>query len=277
MKKYDLTISLVMFKSDPELVNEAIESVYRSRLDFKFYLIDNSSTDSLRSLKKDDRCEYIHTGKNLGFGKAHNIAMARALTESNYHLILNPDVYFGENTLEPLITFMKNNPDVGQIMPKVCYPNGKIQRLCKLLPSPVDLFGRRFFPWFPGATQRNIKYELQETGYDKVMNIPYLSGCFMFFRTTALQDIGLFDDRIFMYIEDADITRRMHLKYKTIFLPLVTIYHHYAKGSYKSLKLMAYNVHGAFVYFNKWGWFFDSSRKSINQKVVSTYLERKRS
>jgi GT2 family glycosyltransferase len=104
------------------------------------------------------------------------------------------------------------------------------------------------------------------------MNIPYLSGCFMFFRTTALKEIGLFDERIFMYIEDADITRRMHKKYKTIFLPSVTVYHHYAKGSYKNFKLMLYNIHGAVIYFNKWGWVFDSERKRINAEVIKLYL-----
>jgi hypothetical protein len=120
--------------------------------------------------------------------------------------------------------------------------------------------------------RRNKIYELHESGYDKIMNIPYLSGCFMYLRTETLKEIGFFDERIFMYIEDADLTRRIHREYKTLFYPDAQIYHHYAKGSYRNFRLMLYNVHGAFIYFTKWGWFFDRERKAINKQVRETYL-----
>ena len=272
----DISCSIVLFRNSPTLVQAAIESFLKLTLSKKLFLVDNSPTDDLRSLAGlSPDIEYIKTEKNLGFGKAHNIAMRQALHESKYHLVLNPDVYFDSDVLEKIFHHMETNPDVGQVMPKICYPDGEIQRLCKLLPTPGDLFLRRFFPWMPGAEERNKRYELRDSGYNKIMNIPYLSGCFMFFRTSALQQIGLFDERIFMYIEDADITRRMHQQYKTLFLPLVTVFHHYAKGSYKSFKLMAYNVHGAIIYFTKWGWIVDPDRKRINQTVVEAYLSKK--
>jgi len=271
--KFDITISIVLYKSNIELLENAIQSVYKTSLNFKLYLVDNSPTEKLKVFKKDDRCEYIHVGQNLGFGKAHNIAMERAIEESKYHIVLNPDIYFAAGELEKLFAYMEANPDVGQVMPKVLYPNGDIQRLCKLLPSPLDLFLRRFFSWFPGAEERNRRYELQDSGYDKIMNIPFLSGCFMFLRTSALKKVGLFDKRLFMYIEDVDLTRRIHEQYKTIFFPLSEVHHHYAKGSYKSMKLMLYNIHGAAIYFMKWGWLFDSDRKKINRRVIELYLQ----
>jgi GT2 family glycosyltransferase len=274
MMRFDLTISIVLYKSKIEIIENTITSVYKTNLNFKLYLIDNSPTDDLKVLKRDDRTEYMFNNTNLGFGKAHNIAMRKAIEEANYHLVLNPDIYFDKGVLEHIFSFMEANKDVGQVMPKICYPNGEVQRLCKLLPAPADLFLRRFFPWMPGADERNKKYELRDSGYDKVMNIPYLSGCFMFFRTSSLKEVGFFDERIFMYIEDADITRRMYARYKTIFLPSITVYHHYAKGSYKNLKLMLYNIHGAFIYFNKWGWVFDSARRKINKTVAEAYLEK---
>lgn len=274
-KTKDISCSIVLYKNSVALVKKTIESFLQTSLSKVLYLIDNSPTEDLRVLAEiSEDIVYIKTEKNLGFGKAHNIAMKKAIEESTYHLVLNPDIYFDRGILEHIFSFMEANKDVGQVMPKICYPNGEIQRLCKLLPAPADLFLRRFFPWMPGADERNKKYELRDSGYDKVMNIPYLSGCFMFFRTSSLKQIGLFDERIFMYIEDADITRRMHERYKTIFLPSITVYHHYAKGSYKSLKLMLYNIHGAFIYFNKWGWIFDSERRMINKTVADAYLEK---
>jgi len=271
--KLDLTVSIVLYKSDLRLVEEVMASVYKTTLNFKLYLVDNSPDDSLRVLKKDNRCEYIYNAQNLGYGKAHNVALKRALEESRYHLVLNPDVHFGEQVLETIFNYMEGNPDVGQVMPRIMYPDGRTQHLCKLLPSPVDLFLRRFFSWFPGDEARNRRYELLDSGYDKIMNIPYLSGCFMFFRASALQHVGLFDERIFMYIEDADLTRRTHQHYKTLYYPEVSVYHHYHKGSYKNVRLTFYNIHGAVVYFTKWGWIFDRERKKINQRVLEQFVK----
>ncbi len=269
---FDLTVSIVLYQNKREQLKAAIESSLGSRLYLKLYLIDNSPTDDLKDICQSPRCEYIFNNENIGFGKAHNVGMQRAVTESLYHLVLNPDVYFEGSVLDEIFAYMQQNPKVGQVMSKVLYPDGRVQHLCKLLPAPTDLFLRRFFPWFPGATERNRRYELIDSGYNKIMNIPYLSGCFMFFRCSVLREIGYFDERIFMYIEDVDLTRRVHKRFPTIFYPGTTVYHHYNKGSYKNVRLMLYNIHAAWIYFNKWGWIFDKERKRINNKVIQDYL-----
>jgi GT2 family glycosyltransferase len=270
--QYQITASIVAYRNNRDMLLKAINSFLDTSLNVKLILVDNSPTDDLRDLVSNGRVEYIFNNANLGFGKAHNIAMKAAIGIAEYHLVLNPDIYFEKGVLESLYNYMEENLDVGQIMPKVLYPNHEIQKLCKLLPTPMDLFLRRFFPWLPGAEARNRLYELTDTGYNKIMNIPYLSGCFMFLRTDTLKKVGLFDERIFMYIEDTDLTRRIHQRYRTIFYPHVQIFHHYTKGSYKNFKLMLYNLHGACIYFFKWGWFFDKERVEINKKVISSYL-----
>jgi GT2 family glycosyltransferase len=271
---YQISASIVTYNSDRTKLEETIRSFLNtsSSLRIKLYILDNSPEDSLKNICDDNRCVYIFNGKNLGFGKAHNIALKKAITESKYHLVLNPDVFFGDNVLEELFKYMEAHPEAGQVMPKVLYPNGETQFLCKLLPTPFDLLGRRFFSNAEWAERQNRQYELHDSGYNKIMNIPCLSGCFMFLRTSALKKIGFFDERIFMYGEDVDLTRRMHGQYKTIFYPYVSIYHHYEKGSYKSFRLMLYNIHGAAIYFNTWGWFFDKDRKRINNSVIKAYL-----
>ncbi|MDX1919131.1 MAG: glycosyltransferase family 2 protein [Candidatus Caenarcaniphilales bacterium] len=268
-----LSASIVTFQNKAESLKATIESALNSKVLNKLFVIDNSPTNSLECLFRvtytDPRIEYIFNGKNLGFGKAHNIAMQGSIESGfKYHVVLNPDVYFEENILSKIVEFMDSKLNVGQVMPKILYPNGEVQYLCKLLPSPVDLFLRRFMSGSKLAKKRNELYELRFSGYNKTMNIPYLSGCFMFFRNNALQELGLFDENIFMYIEDCDITRRIHKKYQTLFWPEAIVHHHYAKGSYKNWRLMLYNLHGAFVYFNKYGWFSDSERDKINQRVL---------
>jgi len=96
------------------------------------------------------------------------------------------------------------------------------------------------------------------------MEVPYLSGCFMFMRVEVLKKIGLFDERFFMYLEDTDLSRRIHRVSKTIYYPEVSIYHEYGKGSYKNPRLSLYHIKSAFKYFNKYGWFFDKERVRVN-------------
>ena len=114
---------------------------------------------------------------------------------------------------------MENNPDVGQLMPKVTHPDGEVQYLCKLLPTPYDLLVRRFIPIKKIKDLNNTKFELRFSEYDKITNVLYLSGCFMLLRVSALKEVGLFDEGYFMYPEDIDLTSRIHTKYKTIFYP----------------------------------------------------------
>jgi len=265
-----LTGSIVLFNNEPAKLTQAISSFLNTKAHVKLYLIDNSPTDSLKALVADSRIEYYHNPANPGFGAAHNIAIRRAFkTTSTYHLVLNPDVYFEGGTLEQLIAFMDANENVGNVMPKVLYPNGDVQYLCKLLPTPYDWIGRRFNPIKSLVENRNKVFELRFSGYNKIMEVPYLSGCFMFLRTSALRQIGLFDENIFMYGEETDLCRRLiKSKYKTVFFPEVSIYHYFEKGSHKSWRLTMIGIKSALYYFNKWGWFLDSERRRINKSTL---------
>jgi GT2 family glycosyltransferase len=270
-KTMGINISLVTYKSDKETVKRVIDCSLRTELIKKFYVIDNSPTDKLKELSTlDRRVVYIFNSKNMGFGKAHNIGIRKSLESGvSYHLVINPDVYFGESTIKDLYNYMDANPDVGSIMPKILYPSGETQYLAKLLPTPFDLIIRRFISFNNWGKKRDERYELRFSGYDKIMNVPNLSGCFMFLRIKALKEIGLFDENFFMYLEDTDLSRRMHNKYKTIFYPKACVFHEFAKGSYKNRKLLMIHIQSAIYYFNKWGWFFDNERDKINKAVMN--------
>jgi GT2 family glycosyltransferase len=112
---------------------------------------------------------------------------------------------------------------------------------------------------------------MRASGYNKIMNVPYLSGCFMFLRTEALKDVGLFDERFFMYPEDIDLTRRIHGKFRTVFFPEVSIIHHHAQSSYLNFRMLLIHIENMIKYFNKWGWIFDKERKKINREMESQF------
>ncbi|WP_313503722.1 glycosyltransferase family 2 protein [Kaistella carnis] len=270
-----VTASIVLYKNDENVLLQAINSFLNSKTnDIIFlYLIDNSPTDELKRIISHPGVEYIFNPSNPGFGAAHNIAIDRAMKKgSQYHLVLNPDVYFDGNVIEGLLCYMNKNLDVGNVLPKVFYPDGSIQYLAKLLPTPYDWIGRRFNPFKKMVEKRNQTFELKISGYDKIMDAPYLSGCFMFLRIDTLRKVGLFDDKIFMYGEETDLCRRIILAgFRTVFYPKEVIYHHFEKGSHKSWHLTKIGIQSAIYYFNKWGWFFDSERKIINNRTLKSF------
>ena len=159
-------------------------------------------------------------------------------------------------------------------MPKVLYPDGRLQPLCKLLPAPQTLIKRRFFSFYKSSLENeNYRYELRFSGYDKIMDVPFLSGCFMFLRTEALKKVGLFDERFFLYTEDVDLSRRIHKHYRTVYFPQTSIYHYHQRGSYRNIWLMWCNIKSAVRYFNKWGWVNDSEREFFNQRTIQQLAE----
>jgi len=231
-------------------------------------------TAILRQSPAVNKLEVIDNGQgiNRGYGAAHNIALRHTIEEGiPYHLVVNADIRFEPHILEEMVAYMDAHPEVGSMMPKVTYPDGRLQYLCKMLPTPMDVFGRRFLPgkW---NRKRNERFEMRRSGYNQIMDVPYLSGCFMLLRTEALQKVGLFDERFFMYPEDIDLTRRIHRHYKTLFYPACTIIHDHAQGSYKSKKLLWIHITNLCRYFRKWGWFYDKERREFNRITAERYL-----
>ena len=263
-----LTISLVSFNTSSTDISRLISESLKLQNLLKFYIIDNSPSKS--ELKfEDDKVTYIFTGKNLGYGAGHNVAIREAMsTGSEFHIVINPDIYFDFQDLEKMIQYMIENPLVGHLMPRITNQEGELQYMCKTLPSPVDLFLRSFAKSLISEA-RDKKYHLKMLDYKKEIEAPYLSGCFMLLRVKALKEIGLFDERFFMYPEDIDLTRRMTLKYQTMYFPDVSVIHRHEKASFKSIKMKLIHMKNMIKYFNKYGWVLDLNRSKLNKKAIN--------
>ena len=268
-RKYNITASMVLYNSDVEEIKRAVSSFLDTELYIKLFIVDNSQEDSLKELSKlDSRIEYIFTGKNLGYGRANNLIINKVLSETEYHLVMNPDVYFEKGTLEELYTFMQANEDIGLTMPRVYHYDGTEQWLCKLLPTPKDLIIRRFIPDGKYKDKISRIYNMWDADYDKQMDVPFLSGSFMFMRSSVLKQVKGFDERFFLYCEDLDLCRRIGQISRTVYFPGAKIYHGYQKASYLNTKIMLIHSISAIKYFNKWGWVFDKERKRKNIEFI---------
>ncbi|MCF0190785.1 MAG: glycosyltransferase family 2 protein [Marinilabiliaceae bacterium] len=273
-RSYCVSASIVLYRTIPDELRTCLGSLLSNGID-KVFVIDNSETNQLCSIcPKDERVEYIFNNRNVGYGAAHNIAIRKSLAGGyKYHIVANPDIYFGSDVISKIVSYMNENYDVGQLIPNTLYPDGRLQYVVRLLPRPMDLFYRRFLP--SCCTRKiNYKFLLEFADHTKEMNVPFHQGSFMFFRSSALAEVGLFDERIFMYLEDVDLTRRMHKRFRTMFWPYVTIVHSHRSGSYKDFRLMLIHIISAIKYFNKWGWFRDRERELWNREIVEKYRKR---
>ena len=253
----DISISIVTYNND-KIIKKCINNIFNStsNLNLEIIVVDNNSSDNTVSIIEKDfkNIRLIKNNRNIGFGAAHNIAIK--LGRGRYHVVLNPDIIFTENSIEKLLNFMEGNIDVGLVSPKIVFPDGTTQYLCKRLPCLFDLAIRRFMPEFiQNMFKSRIDYfEMKDMDYNKIMDVLYLSGSFMFFRKSLLDKVGGFDENYFMYFEDADITRKVAEISRTVFYPYTSVIHLWDRGSHKNMKLYFISLISTAKYFNKWGW-----------------------
>lgn len=266
---YKISAGIVLYNNNFELVEKAILSLLSSTVKVHIFLLDNSPDNRLENFCKPYKISYFFNGVNIGFGAGHNKIFNNYCSDSDYHILVNPDIEFDNKVIETLCNFASGNADVGLIMPKILYPDNRLQPLARLLPSPLDLVFRRllyFDKLFPNVLNN---YELKSYSYDYIIDVPFVSGCFMFCNSRIFREVNGFDENIFLFMEDVDLTRKInHAGYRSIIYPFVFVFHDHTIKSITVYKNFVIYFKSALYYFRKWGWFFDSERKNINNKTL---------
>jgi GT2 family glycosyltransferase len=261
MSELTVAVSLVTYHNQVEDLELLMNSFIDEALEVLFYVWDNSENNDLEPFFVQFKIvDYHYSGDNIGFGAGHNGNLNRVTFEPDYFLVVNPDIYFEKGTLSKIVSYANQEKGISQLMPLVKYPDGQLQKLCKQLPTPFDLLIRRFVP-FNIFSGRRAFYEMDDFSYDEVREIPFLSGCFSLIRMEAMQNVGGYDERFFMYMEDLDLCRRLKSEGDTIFYPGATVYHKFEKASYRSFGLLKAHIISAIKYFNKYGWWESSGQK----------------
>ncbi len=263
-----VSASIVTYHTPSADLAASLRCIFSDGVD-KVYVVDNASEKRVRDIVGVfPGAEYI-ANENTGFGSGHNMAVRLASAAGmEYHLVANADTFWKPGVISALREYLDANPDVALATPKVFYPDGRLQYTAKLCPTPLDLIFKRFLP--PSMTKRRMeRFQLAFTGYDRIMDVPYMHGCFMFFRMKPLVECGMFDERFFMYPEDIDITRRLHERYRTVFYPYVSIVHAHAAASRTNFRMLCIHIANMIKYFNKWGWICDPRRREANRRLLA--------
>ena len=254
--------SIVVYKHSYQDLKLTLDSLLAVTFIQKVILVDNDSSDWAASFNHP-RVTYLKSEGNFGFGYGHNYAIKRFAAQSDYFLICNPDIVFDSSEFEKLLNFVQTREEA-LFLPKIIYETGENQYGARLLPSPLNLFARRFSPKF--AEQLDENYLLKNFNLSKPIFAPYIHGCFMLFKSKALIELNGFDERFFMYMEDVDLSRRCAEKFGNVYYPLVQVVHAHEQGSYKNPILLKAHLKSAWQYFWKWGWCYDSGRRRMNSR-----------
>lgn len=254
-----LSISIVAYHNykDIKVAIDTLEKYTSKGLNKKVYIIDNGTKDTdekeIRNFKKYineyEDIEYIDANGNLGFGKGHNLVLDKI--NSEYHAIVNPDIIFKEDSFNKIIEYMETNQNIGMVIPKIVDEDGNLQKVYREEVTIQDMFIRMFCPkLFP---KRMEKITLQANDYTKEFQVPFGQGSFLVIRTDLFKQLNGFDDRYFMYMEDADLCKRVNQVSKLIYFPDTSVIHKWKKGSHKNKKLFKHHVSSMLKYFKKWG------------------------
>lgn len=257
---YNLVISVVLYKTSIEYIKNIINCFENSTLEnIKLVFVDNSPEKIyyfVDNFKNNSKIEYIFSGKNSGYGSGHNIAINKYINEAKYHLVLNPDITFDKDLLRNVFEKMENHPEVGLSSVKITFPNGKIQYVHRSRVSFLNWFRRVinysvkfFFSRISLFEKTVINHELIPFYKEKEFFADCISGCFMFFRNSALKKIGFFNEKFFMYCEDLEISDRMRKLYKNKIFCEFFVMHIWQAESRKSIKMIWVHLKSLFRYF----------------------------
>ena len=236
---------------------QCIGSIYSSfqNIDSNIIVVDNASKDQPARIKRAyPDVDLILNDQNIGFSKAVNIGLRCA--ESQWVIILNSDTIIFSGFLDYVVPFVNSNQEVAIVGPKILENDGTIQGSARRFPTVLtSLFGRKspLTKMFPNNPVTKKEFLCFNGNGNKPIEVDWVSGACMIARTKALNDINGFDERFFMYWEDADLCSRLkNAGWKIIYYPLSKVYHHTGKSSNTVPLFSIFHFHrSCYIYFKK--------------------------
>lgn len=247
-----LTIIIVNYNSAFYL-KQCLASIYRNQTPFPYivYVVDNASSDNLGKIQSafPAAC-FIKNTENCGYARANNIILSQNL--SPYVLLLNPDVVLPDNALAEMVQFMNKHPDAAMVGPKLVRPNGHMDLACRRsVPTPLSGFFKlsglsRLFP----RSRLFARYNLTFQSPDETAEVDAICGACMMIRRMVLNQIGVLDERFFLYGEDLDLAyRARQMAWKIYFLPKVTAVHYKGASTSTNQLRSCWEFHQAMLIF----------------------------
>ena len=240
----DVVIIIINYKTS-HLIQGLIDSINEEGIEISILIVDNASTqDSLNQLQliNNLRVHILKSEENLGFTGGINYALRYLLKNHHdlkYFFLLNPDAFSSSNLISNLLNILKENEDAACISPKIIDINGK-----------------------PGYSGGQIEYnkgkvsatlDIQTEKAQNYYEIDAFSGCAALFDLDKVLEVGMFNEDLFMYYDEADISIKLKKNgYKILYAPNSFVRHDtsYSTRNISHLKTY-YMTRNKFIVFNK--------------------------
>lgn len=231
----DLSVCIVNWNGG-DFLRFCVGSIYDGSgcLDLEVIIVDNGSTDGSAAEigRLFPEATIIEHGQNEGFAAANNIAIDRS--RGRYLLFLNPDTVADPGSIERMVSFLDEEREIGVLGCKLYHPiTGTVESSARSNPDPLPLFWNliyldRFFPSSPVFGRYRMSYRSE----NERREVDWVTGACMLARREAVETVGGFDSRFFMYCEDIDICYRIKAnKWKVYYLPEAKVGHYRGRSS----------------------------------------------
>src|SRR5207247_2153310 len=152
----------------------------------------------------------VPTGGNLGFGTAANRGLAVAKGE--YVAVMNPDVVVESGTMKVLAEALDRDPTLAVVAPRVHNPAGTLHPSARAFPGLADAVGHAFLGFVAPGNRLPRRYRLTDWDHASARDVDWVSGTCMLVRSSAVGQVGAFDESYFMYVEDVDLCWRLRAR-----------------------------------------------------------------
>lgn len=228
MGHLDVSVIIVNWNTQ-EILRDCLKSVYEETRDISFevVVVDNASSDGSVEMvqEKFPQVILIENTENRGFAAANNQGMCVA--RGRYVLLLNSDTIVLDGAIQKTIAFADQHTEAAVVGCKTFYPDGALQRNCFMYPALVNMLLSAFFlnKLFP----RNKFFGRERMAWwdlDDVREVEVVCGCYALVRSEAIDQVGMMEERLFMYGDDPDWCFRFKKAgWKTLFTPDAEIIH----------------------------------------------------
>jgi N-acetylglucosaminyl-diphospho-decaprenol L-rhamnosyltransferase len=236
---HDLSIIIVSWNVKDLLrlcLNSVMESLRFSkgqRLFSQVIVVDNASSDGSVSMLSEEfrTIDLIANEENVGFTRGNNQGIA--CSEGRYVLLLNPDTEILGDALGEMVAYMDAHQQVGALGPQLLNPDGQVQSSRRRFPTLRTAYVESTFlqQWFPESDILK-RYYILDSSDDATQAVDWVVGACLLMRRETLEEVGLLDERFFMYSEELDwCCRAKKLGWGVIYFPTAQVIHHVGKSS----------------------------------------------